>query len=58
MTPTKKTVPFRMLPSRGGLNDLGKSGRTIVDYAKATPTSPVQPNPAEIRVMQLPKGQR
>lgn len=58
MAVTKKSVPFRMLPTRGGLNDLGKSQRTIVDYAKATPTSPVQPNPAEIRVMQLPKAQR
>ena len=33
----KKT---RQLPARGGLNDLQRSGRTIVDYAKATPIKP------------------
>lgn len=54
----KKSIPFRMLPSRGGLNDLGKSQRTIVDYAKATPLTPVQPNPAEIRVLSQPKVKR
>lgn len=50
--------PTRQLPTRGGLNDLGKTGRTINDYAKASPVSNVAPNPAEIRIMQLPKGQR
>ena len=34
MKQTKKTRP---LPTRGGLNDLSRSGRTIADYAKATP---------------------
>jgi hypothetical protein len=33
----KATKMTRPLPTRGGLNDLGKSQRTIADYAKATP---------------------
>ncbi len=37
---TKKT---RLLPGRGALNDLGKSQRTITDYAKATPISEQTP---------------
>lgn len=53
MKPTKQT---RLLPTRGGLNDLGKSQRTISDYSKASPTSLTTPNPAEIRVLQLKKG--
>jgi hypothetical protein len=48
----------RQLPKRGGLNDLGKSGRTIGDYAKATPIVPTEPNPAEIRILSAPKGRR
>jgi hypothetical protein len=48
----KKGKQSRLLPTRGGLNDLGTTKRTIVDYAKASPTSNVQPNPAEIRVLQ------
>jgi hypothetical protein len=55
MKPTKQTRP---LPSRGGLNDLGKTQRTIVDYAKVTPGNVTTPNPAEIRVLQIPKGKR
>jgi len=48
----------RPLPGRGGLNDLGKSKRTIVDYAKATPVNPIEPNPAEVKVLELPKKRR
>jgi hypothetical protein len=33
----KKGKLARQLPTRGGLNDLDKSQRTIADYAKATP---------------------
>lgn len=43
--PGKQTRP---LPTRGGLNDLGKTGRTIADYAKATPTLPAEVEPAAI----------
>jgi len=42
----KKT---RQLPTRGGLNDLGKSGRTIVDYAKASPIKPAEQQPSVIQ---------
>jgi hypothetical protein len=45
MKPTKKT---RQLPGRGGLNDLGKSQRTIVDYSKASPITEATPQPAAI----------
>lgn len=53
----QKGKQSRLLPGRGGLNDLGKSQRTINDYSKATPIT-VTPNPAEIRALQVPKGQR
>jgi hypothetical protein len=43
--PVKKSRP---LPTRGGLNDLGKTGRTIGDYAKAVPTLPGEIEPAAI----------
>ena len=33
----KKGKQTRILPTRGGLNDLGKTQRTILDYGKATP---------------------
>src|SRR4029077_3569190 len=54
----KTSKPFRQLPGRGGLNDLGKSQRTINDYSKISPIVPTQPNPAEVRVLQIPKGKR
>jgi hypothetical protein len=54
----KQGKQTRLLPTRGGLNDIAQTKRTIIDYAKASPTSNVQPNPAEVRVLQLPKGQR
>lgn len=34
----------RLLPSRGGLNDLGKTKRTIADYAKAVPGAEASPS--------------
>ena len=40
MKASKKT---RQLPARGGLNDLGRSQRTIIDYAKASPIKPDKP---------------
>lgn len=43
--------PIRQLPGRGALNDLAKSNRTIVDYAKAVPSNPITPNPASIRML-------
>jgi hypothetical protein len=44
----KMTKQTRQLPGRGGLNDLGKSQRTIVDYSKATPITEQTPQPAVI----------
>jgi hypothetical protein len=55
MKPTKQT---RQLPGRGGLNDLGKSQRTIADYSKASPITPTEPNPAEVKILSVPKGKR
>lgn len=46
MKPTKKSRP---LPSRGGLNDLGKTEHTIGDYAKAVPTLPSIAKPGGLR---------
>ena len=37
MNAAKKT---RQLPTRGGLMDLDRSRRTIVDYSKASPLKP------------------
>ena len=45
---------IRQLPLKGALNDLDQSKRTIVDYAKATPTTERMPNPALI--LNLAKG--
>ena len=41
----KKT---KQLPSRGSLYDLTRKQSTIVDYAKATPMTEREPNPAAI----------
>jgi hypothetical protein len=40
MIRAKKT---RQLPTRGALNDLGRSRRTILGYSKATPIVPLTP---------------
>ena len=45
----------RPLPTRGGLNDLGKSGRTIMDYSKAVPTLPNEAEPAVIQNLRNPR---
>jgi hypothetical protein len=46
----------RLLPNKAGLNDLGKSGRTIVDYSKQVPTNPADnPSPLLINLMRKPK---
>lgn len=44
----KSAKPTRLLPTRGGLNDLGKSQRTIADYAKMVPSLPQSGEPAAI----------
>jgi len=54
----KKGKQTRQLPSRGGLNDLGKSGRTIVDYAKATPSNPDEPTPTVMQNLAKPKKRK
>ena len=41
----KRGKKTRQLPSRGGLNDLGKSKRTVSDYSKASPITPDEPTP-------------
>jgi hypothetical protein len=55
MAKVSKGKPIRQLPNRGALNDLQASRRTIVDYAKATPIVPSEPNPAEIRILATPR---
>jgi hypothetical protein len=52
----KKYKQARQLPTRGGLNDLGKSQRTIIDYAKATKTLPAEAAPNILQ--NLRKGAR
>ena len=51
----KKGKQASQLPSRGGLNDLGKSGRTIVDYSKASPITPKEPTPNVIQNLRKKK---
>ena len=53
MAKVKIGKPSRPLPGRGALNDaLGKTrGTTSNDYAKAVPTIPVTPDPAEIQML-------
>jgi hypothetical protein len=45
----KKGKKTRQLPTRGGLNDLDKSQRTIVDYSKASPLKPDEASPNVIQ---------
>lgn len=47
----RKGKPVRQLPSRGGLNDLDKSKRTIIDYGKATPITPSQPQDSIVQAL-------
>jgi len=55
MKAAKKTRP---LPTRGGLNDLGKTGRTITDYAKASPTLSKQAEPSAVINLANPRKGR
>jgi hypothetical protein len=57
MDKVKRPAPIRPLPGRGALNDIAKSPMTINDYAKAVPTNPITPNPAEIRMLGARKPQ-
>lgn len=50
----KKGKQARQLPTRGGLNDLGKTQRTITDYAKATPGT--EASPSIVQNLRKPKG--
>jgi hypothetical protein len=43
--PGKQT---RLLPGRGGLNDLAKTDMSLLDYSKASPLDAPEPNPATI----------
>lgn len=36
----------KQLPTREGLNALGKTGRTIADYSKASPLTPDEAPPS------------
>lgn len=45
----------RLLPTPGGLKDLDKTERTILDYAKALPTQPDVPDPNIIQNIQKGK---
>lgn len=42
----------RILPTRGALNDVLKSRRTIMDYSKGVPTLPTEPTANILRNLQ------
>jgi len=42
----------RMLPTRGALNDVVKSPRTLLDYSKGVPTLPLEPTSNILRNLQ------
>ena len=45
----------KLLPSKAGLNLLGKSQRTLMDYSKQVPTNPTDdPNPLLVNLMRKP----
>jgi hypothetical protein len=52
----KKFKQATQLPTRSGLQALGKSQRTIIDYSKATPLRPTEPSPNILQ--NLRKGPR
>lgn len=52
--PTKWGSKSGLLPSKKGLNVLGKSNRTINDYAKQVPTNPDTDKPLLLDLMQKP----
>lgn len=41
----------RLLPTRGGLNDIAKSDRSITDYSKASPTGPTEKTPTVMQAL-------
>lgn len=43
----------KLLPARSAMNDIAKSGRTIADYAKATPLGLAVPNANIIQNLRL-----
>jgi hypothetical protein len=55
---TRATKSTRPLPTRSGLNELGKTRRTIVDYAKKTPLRPQEPTASVVQVMRPPRRAR
>jgi len=54
----KKSKKARQLPTRGGLNDLGKSERTINDYSKVSPINPSEPTPSVMQNLAKPKTRK
>jgi hypothetical protein len=40
----------KLLPSKSGLNELGKTNRTIMDYSKQVPTNPSAPQMSPLLV--------
>ena len=46
----------KMLPNRAAMNQLGKSNKSILDYAKATPLAPQQAGPNMIANLVTSKG--
>lgn len=55
----KATKLGRALPTRGGLNDLARTGRSINDYAKASPMSnPAVPSTTLIQNLRNPRKGR
>jgi hypothetical protein len=40
----KTKLVSQKLPGRGALQSLGKTGRSILDYGKATPVNDVRPS--------------
>ena len=51
---TKLGKKTRQLPTRGGLNDLGKTHRTIADYVKVAPSA--EASPSIVNNLRKPKG--
>jgi hypothetical protein len=52
----KRGKKTRQLPSRGGLNDLDKSKRTVADYSKASPITPSEPTPNIVQNLRKKKA--
>lgn len=52
MKPTKGKTATQ-LPDRSAMNHLANTGRTIIDYAKATPLAINAPVPAAVQNLRL-----